>query len=355
MPIDIETTYKTRKPLFKQIHDFRFYYTRRNIEIVGENFIIFIERILGEKCPLPNDFTYFGCITNESNPQEIEKETALNAIEIRADSYHSIERSYKAIGSIKELIPGIQIIYTLRCNDINDQYWKTIKSSLKWIPDFLDVQFSFNSGWTENFTTLRKKAKNTRIILSYHSEQLNENLENCYNKMKLLNPDILKFISPLPILDNSFREISFEMSREGIISRVQNTFFSPVKVDVALASGQLTYQELSHFQVAFNIKPSNLFFYLAGNNIKKSPGPNLYNSLFKEYGLDYKYKLLETSNITEVIQTLRDKSCIGMSITIPFKEEIMEILDEISPEAKNIGSVNTIIKYKNRLIGYNTD
>jgi len=46
---------------------------------------------------------------------------------------------------------------------------------------------------------------------------------------------------------------------------------------------------------------------------------------------------------------------VGVNITIPFKERVIGYLDELSPEAKMIGAVNTIYNEKGRLIGYNTD
>ncbi len=44
-----------------------------------------------------------------------------------------------------------------------------------------------------------------------------------------------------------------------------------------------------------------------------------------------------------------------MSVTIPFKEEIISLLDALDPQAARIGAVNTVVNREGRLVGYNTD
>ena len=57
----------------------------------------------------------------------------------------------------------------------------------------------------------------------------------------------------------------------------------------------------------------------------------------------------------EVIPFLEKKDFTGINVTIPYKEKVMTVLDEISPTAEKIGAVNCIINRDGRLYGYNTD
>lgn len=57
----------------------------------------------------------------------------------------------------------------------------------------------------------------------------------------------------------------------------------------------------------------------------------------------------------EVILFLEKKDFTGINVTIPYKEKVMTVLDEISPTAEKIGAVNCIINRDGRLYGYNTD
>ncbi|MDH5661786.1 MAG: shikimate dehydrogenase, partial [Elusimicrobiota bacterium] len=57
----------------------------------------------------------------------------------------------------------------------------------------------------------------------------------------------------------------------------------------------------------------------------------------------------------EAVTGLRASNVAGANVTIPYKEEVMKYLDEITSEAKFIGAVNTIHNREGKLIGYNTD
>lgn len=85
-------------------------------------------------------------------------------------------------------------------------------------------------------------------------------------------------------------------------------------------------------------------------------GKKLSHSFSKEihhYIGNYEYKLYEKEEYE--IKDFINSDITGFNITNPYKIEIIKYLDEISPEAKKIGAVNTVIKKCGKLIGYNTD
>lgn len=67
---------------------------------------------------------------------------------------------------------------------------------------------------------------------------------------------------------------------------------------------------------------------------------------------DYKLYEMEPDEIEAFV---KNPSLGGINVTVPYKLEVMKYLDEISPEAKEIGAVNTVVNRDGRLIGYNTD
>ncbi|OMJ69049.1 hypothetical protein SteCoe_33330 [Stentor coeruleus] len=355
VPLNIYEAYAKRVPLFEKIYDYQFNYSTLCVETNSENFNLFCYKVLGKKCPLPNDFSNFGCVSSSEDLDVIEKSQYLTAVEIRADFYESIENSYKDLNIVKEKLKGGLSIFTFRGN-VDEKYWEILMNAGKYLPDFIDVQFEFGSKWLENFESLRLAFPSIRIILSYHTEIHNQDFESIFNFMCSLSPDIVKFISPcfaLPL--TVLPHIHFSLGLENLVTRIKNTYFSPVRLGKSTGKGQLSYEELKNFQLSLNIMPEKKCFYLAGNNISRSPAKKLYNRLFSSYGLDYTYEFLETNSLDEVIQTLKSPYCLGMSITIPYKESIIPYLDEISSEAKILGAVNTIIKRNGRLIGTNTD
>ncbi len=69
---------------------------------------------------------------------------------------------------------------------------------------------------------------------------------------------------------------------------------------------------------------------------------------------DYNYELCEIQD-DEFDDFMKAKDFRGINVTIPYKQRIIPFLDEISPEAKKIGAVNTVVNDGGRLYGYNTD
>ncbi len=69
---------------------------------------------------------------------------------------------------------------------------------------------------------------------------------------------------------------------------------------------------------------------------------------------DYSYELVELS-ADELGGFVKGGTLDAYNVTIPYKKAVMPYLDEISPEAKKIGAVNTVVRRDGRLCGYNTD
>ena len=102
-------------------------------------------------------------------------------------------------------------------------------------------------------------------------------------------------------------------------------------------------------------------FGLIGHRLGYSFSRNFFTEKFKQENLaDFEYVNFELDTINE-FPGIFDKGKIicGLNCTIPYKQQIMQFLDEIDPEATQIGAVNTVkITYKNgdrNLKGFNTD
>ncbi|MBR4205413.1 MAG: shikimate kinase [Clostridia bacterium] len=89
---------------------------------------------------------------------------------------------------------------------------------------------------------------------------------------------------------------------------------------------------------------------LIGNPLGHSYSPEIHALL-----ADYEYRLFPLEE-EEVAPFLAARAFDAINVTIPYKKTVMPYLDEISPEARRIGSVNTIVRDGDgRLLGYNTD
>lgn len=92
-----------------------------------------------------------------------------------------------------------------------------------------------------------------------------------------------------------------------------------------------------------------------GNPIAFSKSPIIFKDLFREFKIKANYIRVSVNNAEDIPQVIKKLNIKGANITTPFKEKILDFIDEISPEAKKIGAVNTIKVIDNKLVGYNTD
>ncbi|MCC2032748.1 shikimate 5-dehydrogenase [Microbacterium allomyrinae] len=84
-------------------------------------------------------------------------------------------------------------------------------------------------------------------------------------------------------------------------------------------------------------------------------GTRFHNFLYDELGLNYVYKAFTTDDIEGAITGVRALGIRGCSVSMPFKEAVIPLVDEIEPSAAAIESINTIVNDGGRLIASNTD
>ena len=99
------------------------------------------------------------------------------------------------------------------------------------------------------------------------------------------------------------------------------------------------------------------YFIVIGSPVEHSLSPFLHNWVFKSLNIQAEYEKIriEKQELPDIVQKIKNGKFDGINVTIPHKENIMELLDEINPRAESIGSVNCIIKSNSRIIGNNTD
>ena len=95
---------------------------------------------------------------------------------------------------------------------------------------------------------------------------------------------------------------------------------------------------------------------LLGAALSHSRSPEIHEAWFRRHGMAGTYELLEREpgELAALLPALREKGFRGINVTIPYKTHIMRHLDAISPEARRIGAVNTIL-IGDRFEGHNTD
>lgn len=108
--------------------------------------------------------------------------------------------------------------------------------------------------------------------------------------------------------------------------------------------------------------PNAVRIGLLGRGIGASLTPIMHETEGQRLGLDYRYDLidfdrldLDNADLDAVVSAAQGLGFAGLNVTYPFKQAIVGLLDELSPEAAAIGAVNTVVLRNDTRSGHNTD
>ncbi len=98
-------------------------------------------------------------------------------------------------------------------------------------------------------------------------------------------------------------------------------------------------------------------FLVIGNPIEHSLSPTLHNYWIKSNNIAaiYEKTKLNEDELENVVLQVKQKKIEGVNVTVPFKKAIIPFLDELTTEAEDTKSVNTLYLKENKVIGHNTD
>ena len=96
---------------------------------------------------------------------------------------------------------------------------------------------------------------------------------------------------------------------------------------------------------------------VVANPIKHSISPFIHNRAFEATATNGAYVAweIEVGDLAETVANIRRYQMFGINLSMPYKEQVIPYLDELSDEARLIGAVNTVVNQDGTLIGYNTD
>lgn len=96
---------------------------------------------------------------------------------------------------------------------------------------------------------------------------------------------------------------------------------------------------------------------IMGYPLGHSFSPVMQNAAFSAAGLDYAYVPLpvKPGHVKAAVKAVKALGLVGVNVTIPYKEAVLPLLDQLSDEVRLTGAVNTIVNHSGRLYGHNTD
>lgn len=109
--------------------------------------------------------------------------------------------------------------------------------------------------------------------------------------------------------------------------------------------------------ISGNMQIEKKFFILGDERVLHTKAPEIFSAIMEKAGVKGTYEpfVISPGKLGEAVKEIRILNIAGANVTTPYKEEIIQHLDELSEGATIIGSINTIVRKGDKLKGYNTN
>src|SRR5215510_5233345 len=223
----------------------------------------------------------------------------------------------------------------------------------------------------------------SRLIVSYHNfRETPKDLDAIYDRLRSRPAAVHKVavranrvedvIPVFRLLDRAHNEgrslIAISMGEPGLGARIlgpsRGSFLTYGSLDFknTTAAGQPGCVELRDVYRVHRIGRSTAVLGIIGNPVSHSASPWMHNAAAAALGLDLVYIPIEVKDVADFVTRMAhpatrevDWPWAGFSVTIPHKEAIVPLVDELDEVARAVGAVNTVVIRDGKLRGFNTD
>ena len=223
-----------------------------------------------------------------------------------------------------------------------------------------------------DFARLRRSAN---LILSFHDFRGTKKLEETFAKMRQYPADFFKIVSTANSLYDNVVMMKFLekyshahslvgvcMGEQGIISRLlavragSQFTFAAASPGEETAPGQIAARTLHETYRIDQVDAATRVYGVAGDPIAHSLSPVMLNTAFRRENVNGVYLALHAKTLSDLMACVADIPINGLSVTMPYKEQILKHLDKTDPLTTKIGACNTVVRAQDgKLYGFNTD
>ena len=213
------------------------------------------------------------------------------------------------------------------------------------------------------------------VILSFHDFKGTKRLEDTFVAMKHYPADFYKVVSTATTLYDNVQMMKFLqahsarhemvglcMGEQGIISRVLGvragsvfTFAAATRGEET-APGQVTASELRDTYRIEMVDAATQVYGVAGDPVAHSMSPVMMNAAFRRETVNAVFIGLHAKTMKDLMACVPDIPIRGLSVTMPYKQDIVEVLSNSDTLTRQIGACNTVVRGQDgKLYGFNTD
>ncbi len=239
---------------------------------------------------------------------------------------------------------------------------------------FQMVDLEIESAQAVKPAEIAKLRSRAALVLSFHDFRGTRNLEQTWEKMTAIPADFYKVVTTATRLaDNvtmmKFVErkshghsvIGFCMGEQGIMSRLLalragSAFtFASAFAGEETGPGQITARTLRDVYRINQVDAATKVYGVAGDPVSQSLSPQMMNAAFRRENVNAVYLALHAKAVDDLIACVRNIPIHGLSVTMPYKEPIVEHLDNSDVWTQRTGACNTVVLQHGKLYGFNTD
>ena len=213
------------------------------------------------------------------------------------------------------------------------------------------------------------------LIISSHDFRSTRNLETTLDKMLKVPADFYKIVTTATTLSDNVTMMKFLqaqsdkhaliglcMGEQGIISRVLSVragsafTFGAVSAESKTAPGQVSSRDLRNIYRIEQVDAATRIYGVAGDPIEHSLSPIIMNTALRRENVNGVYVALHAKTLKDLLNCVREIPLHGLSVTMPYKQAIVEHLDNTDSHTAKIGACNTVVRGQDgKLFGFNTD
>jgi len=222
---------------------------------------------------------------------------------------------------------------------------------------------------------LARLKKGSALIISFHDFRATRNPDSTLEKMLRIPADFYKIVTTATTLFDNVTMMKFLqaqhdrhaliglcMGEQGIISRVLAVragsvfVFGAVSAQQKTAPGQISARDLRSIYRIEQVDAATKVYGVAGDPIEHSLSPVIMNTALRRENVNGVYLALHAKTVKDLLHCVREIPLHGLSITMPYKQAILEHLDNTDAHTAKIGACNTVVRGQDgKLYGFNTD
>lgn len=276
--------------------------------------------------------------------------------------------------------PHVAVIATCRRAASGGKFQGSIASQLEILGkaaamgcQFVDIELQSASRLKP--AQLEKLRSKAAVILSFHDFEATQKLDKILAKMSTYPADFYKIVGTAKTLYDNVALMTFLdrhrdahslvalcMGEQGIISRVLGVragsafTFAALTKDEKTAPGQIAVQELRGTYRIDQVDAATKVYGVVGDPISHSLSPAIMNAALRRENVNGVFLALHAKSLKDLLACVRDIPIHGLAITMPYKEEIVEHLDNTDSFTAKTGACNTVVRSQDgKLYGFNTD